>query len=106
MTPPKLPFLEAGTGGTYLRLRIQPGSSKKEISGVQGNALKIKLFAPPVEGAANKALISFLSKSLGIKKSSMSLASGERSRDKRVFIEEVTLAEMGKIFLERFKDIL
>ncbi len=89
-----------------MRLRIRPGSSKKEICGLHGEALKIKLFAPPVEGAANKALIAFLSKALGIKKSSMRLASGERSKDKRVFIEGVSMAEMERIFMERYKDIL
>ncbi len=106
MSPSKTPFLERGKNGVYLRLRIQPGSSKKEICGLHGDALKVKLFAPPVEGAANKALIAFLSKALGIKKSSMTLTSGERSKDKRVFIEGVTLVEMEEIFLERFRDIL
>jgi len=91
---------------TTLRLRIQPGSSKKSICGLHGEALKVKLFAPPVEGAANKALIAFLSKALGIKKSAISLTSGERSKDKRVFIEGVMLEEMEEIFLKRFKDIL
>ncbi|MFQ5353842.1 MAG: DUF167 domain-containing protein [Thermodesulfobacteriota bacterium] len=105
MTPPKYPFLEAGTGGAYIRLRIQPGSSKKGISGVHGKALKIKLFAPPVEGAANKALIALLSKALGIKKSSIEITSGERSKDKRVFIEGVTLEELEEIFSKRFKDL-
>jgi len=106
MNSSKTPFLEANKKGTYLRLRIQPGSSKKSICGLHGEALKVKLFAPPVEGAANKALIVFLSKALGIKKSAMSLTSGERSKDKRVFIEGVMIEEMEEIFLKRFKDIL
>jgi len=106
MSSSQLPFLTAAKGGLYLSLRIQPGSSKKEICGLHGKALKVKLFAPPVEGAANKALIAFLSKALGIKKSSMTLTSGERSKDKRVFIEGVTMAALEAIFMEQFKDIL
>jgi len=102
----KLPFFQAGRGGVFISLRIQPGSSRKEISGIHGEALKIKLFAPPVEGAANKALIAFLSKALGIKKTSMSIASGERSKDKRVFIEGVTVEEMEGIFMKKYGDIL
>ncbi len=106
MSSPKLPFLEANKDGTYIRLRIQPGSSKKGISGLHGSALKIKLFAPPVEGAANKALLALLSKGLGLKKSSMRITSGERSKDKRVFIEGVSVEELERVFLERYKDIL
>ncbi|MFQ5480146.1 MAG: DUF167 domain-containing protein [Thermodesulfobacteriota bacterium] len=105
MSSSKFPFLEAGKEGTYIRLRIQPGASKKGISGLHGNALKIKLFAPPVEGAANKALIALLSKALGLKKSSIVITSGERSKDKRVLIEGVSLEELEEIFAERFKDM-
>ncbi len=102
----KFPFLESNKDGTYIRLRIQPGSSKKGICGVYGEALKVKLFAPPVEGAANKALIALLSKALHIKKTSMSITSGERSKDKRVFVEGVTKKELKEIFLEKHGDIL
>ncbi len=105
MNSPKYPFLTAGNDGTYIMLRIHPGSSKKGISGLHGDALKIKLFAQPVEGAANKALIALLSKALGIKKSSIEITSGERSKDKRVFIEGVTIEELEEVFLERFKDL-
>jgi len=59
---------KANTGATF-RVRVQPGASKNEIVGVQEDALKIRISAPPVEGKANKALIQFLAKQLGAKRS-------------------------------------
>jgi len=102
----RFPFLEAGDGGVFIWLRIQPGSSREEICGLHGEALKVKVHARPVEGAANKALTAFLAKALGIKKTSMRIASGGKSRVKRVFVEGVTLEEMEGIFMERYGDIL
>jgi len=55
--------------GIIFRVKVQPASGKNEIVGVQGDALKIKINAPPVKGKANKALIDFLAKEFGMKKS-------------------------------------
>ena len=65
-------------------VRVQPRASRSEVSGAYGDAVKIRLAAPPVEGAANKALIAFLSKSLGVSKSAVTITAGERSRSKSV----------------------
>lgn len=62
------PFLSLCEDGILLKLHIQPGASKNEISGMHGSSLKIKLTSPPVEGAANKSLVEFLAKTLNIKK--------------------------------------
>lgn len=83
----KYPFIEATSKGLYLRVRLQPRSSRNVIDGVQGNCLKLRLTAPPVEGEANKALVEFLSDLLKIKKSSIEIDSGHRSREKRVRID-------------------
>jgi len=65
-------------------VRVQARASRSEVSGAYGDAVKIRLAAPPVEGAANKALIAFLAKSLGVSKSAVTITAGERSRSKTV----------------------
>jgi len=67
-------------------VRVVPRASKNEISGRHGEAVKIRLTAPPVEGAANEALISFLSEILGVRKGQIEILSGHASRDKIVCV--------------------
>ena len=74
---------KTATGATF-RVRVQPGASKNEIVGVQGDALKIKINAPPVKGKANRALMDFLAGELGMKKSEVEIISGHRSRIKKI----------------------
>lgn len=70
-----------------LTLHIQPGARRTEIAGEHGDALKIRLAAPPVDGKANAALIEFLACRLNLPKSSLRLASGHSSRRKVVAID-------------------
>ncbi|UCV28209.1 DUF167 domain-containing protein [Ferribacterium limneticum] len=72
----------AGDGRITLTLHIQPGAKKTEFAGLHGDALKIRLAAPPVDGKANEALIKFVAETLGLAKSSVSLKSGQTSRRK------------------------
>ncbi|MFZ4538146.1 DUF167 domain-containing protein [Propionivibrio sp.] len=76
------PWLRAGDGKITLTLHIQPGAKKTEVCGVHGDALKIRLAAPPVDGKANAALIGFVADRLGLAKSAVSLKSGQTSRRK------------------------
>lgn len=73
-------------GAIIFAVRVIPRSSTNEIVGELDGALKIKLSAPPVDGAANKELIKFLSKSFGISKSQIEIISGETSKKKRIRI--------------------
>lgn len=82
-------WLRADGDGVVLTLHIQPGAKRTECAGLHGEALKIRLAAPPVDGKANEALIAFLSKALGVSKSSVELISGETSRAKRVRVDGV-----------------
>ena len=75
-------WLLADGDGVVLRLHIQPGAKKTEIAGLHGEALKIRLAAPPVDGKANAALIDFVAERLGLAKSAVSLKSGQTSRRK------------------------
>jgi len=102
----QLKFIEERKDGVCLNLRIQPGAAKNEICGAHDRALKIRLCAPPVEGAANKALVAFLAKTLGIRKSSLRIIAGQRSRDKKILVEERSAEEMQQVFTEKLGDTL
>lgn len=78
---------EAADGSLTLTLHIQPGAKKTGFAGLHGEAMKIRLAAPPVDGKANAALCAFLATFCGVSKSAVSLVSGETSRAKRVRIE-------------------
>jgi uncharacterized protein len=84
-----MPFQKSKKGVT-LKIKVEPRSSRKGISGVVGDAIKIKVNAPPVGGAANEELIEVLSEELGIKKTSIKILRGMSSRNKVVEIEGVT----------------
>lgn len=71
-----------------LNIHLQPRASRDEIIGGQGNCLKIRITAPPVEGKANAHLLRFLAKAFGVARSQVVLLSGEKSREKRVRIEQ------------------
>ena len=75
-------WLRESDGRSTLTLHIQPGAKKTEVAGTHGDALKIRLAAPPVDGKANAALIGFVADRLGLAKSAVSLASGQTSRRK------------------------
>jgi len=87
-------WIRETTKGVLLPVRAVPRASKNEIQGVHGDALKVRLQAPPVEGKANQALIRFLSDALDIPRSQLSIASGETGRNKAVLITSVTKAEL------------
>jgi hypothetical protein len=70
-----------------IRIRVIPRATREEITGERGESITIKLTAAPVKGAANKALILFLSKRLGVSRSSITIVGGETSRDKRLRVE-------------------
>ncbi len=76
---------KTATGATF-RVRVQPGASKNEIVGMQEDVLKIKISAPPVQGKANKVLIQFLAKQLGVKRSQVEILSGHTSRIKTIHV--------------------
>ena len=76
---------KTATGATF-KVRVQPGASKNEIVGVQQDALKVRISATPVEGKANKVLIQFLAKQLGVKRSQVEILSGHTSRIKTIHV--------------------
>lgn len=65
-----------------LRIFAQPKSSRNAFAGAHGDALKVRITAPPVDGAANRMCVAFISKTFGISKSCVQVISGESSRTK------------------------
>jgi uncharacterized protein (TIGR00251 family) len=78
------PWLRVSGDDAVLSLHIQPGAKRTELAGEHGEALKVRLGAPPVDGKANEALIAFLAERLGVPKARVILEAGQTSRSKRV----------------------
>ncbi|TAN39071.1 MAG: YggU family protein [Nitrospirae bacterium] len=72
--------------GIQISVRVEPRSSRRAVSGLRGDALKVKLTAPPVGGAANEQLIEILSEAFGIRRSDISIIRGHSSKNKVVGI--------------------
>ena len=81
--------LKATTGGVELRVHVTPRARRPSIGGTHGGALKVAVSAPPVDGAANDAVIEALAEALGIPKRSITLLRGASSREKTLRIEGV-----------------
>ncbi len=79
-------FVQEKPEGILFRIHVQPRSSKNQVVGLYGDALKVKLTAPPVEGAANKMCAEFLAKCLGVSKSGVEIVSGQTGRAKTVLL--------------------
>ncbi len=77
-----------------LEIKAVPNAPKSEVVGWLGEALKVKVHAPPVEGKANEELCSFLAETLGLPKRAVQLDRGASSRKKIVMIEGLALAEV------------
>jgi len=80
----------ATRSGVRFNVRLQPRASKNEITGAYGAALKVRLKAPPVDGAANDALVEFLAGTLGVGRRSVRIISGESSRSKTLEVDGIT----------------
>lgn len=76
-----IPVRDTDKGATFA-IRVQPRASRNAVVGELGDALKVALTAPPVEGKANEACIDFLAKLLNVARPSVTIASGESSRNK------------------------
>jgi uncharacterized protein (TIGR00251 family) len=86
-----IPVTESSKGISF-SIRIHPRARKNAITGVIGDALKLALTAPPVEGRANQAVIEFFAELFEIPRSSVTITSGETSRNKKVKIAGLTRA--------------
>ncbi len=83
-------------GTIIFDVKVVPRSSKSEIVGELGGALKIKLKSPPVDGAANAELIKVLSKTFGISKNEIEIIGGQTSKDKKIKIQNLPAEDFEK----------
>jgi hypothetical protein len=81
------------SGAVSLRVRVQPRASREELRGVREGALVVHLTAPPVEGAANKALARLLGRRLGVPPSAVVIAAGSAGRNKLVVVNGLSASQ-------------
>lgn len=101
-----MPFIQKNSNGIILKVFVQPRSSKNMIAGQHGDALKIKLTAPPVDGAANKMCVQHLAKWLKISKSSIEIISGHTSRTKRFLLRSKNEKNGGSNEIKRIRHLI
>lgn len=83
--------------GVSFEVRVQPRSSKAEINGVHDGALRVRLTAPPVDGAANRQCIELFSRKMKIPKRAIRIASGASARRKRLKVLGMSMKEVKNI---------
>jgi uncharacterized protein (TIGR00251 family) len=88
--------------GATFSVRVQPRAARTAITGIVGDALKIALCAPPLDGRANAALVEFFSEVFSVPRGSVQVLVGERSRNKVICIAGRTAAELQLRLRERF----
>jgi uncharacterized protein (TIGR00251 family) len=81
---------------TTIHVHLIPRSAGDEVLGFEGDVLRARVTAPPVEGRANESLLRLLAEALGVPKSSLSIVRGQRSREKLVAIEGLDAAEVRR----------
>jgi hypothetical protein len=83
--------VEQKNDGVIFGVKVVPGSSRTALAGLLGDLLKIKVAAPPEKGKANKCLVEFLAKQLGIKKKQISIVAGQTSPVKMVQVAGISI---------------
>jgi uncharacterized protein (TIGR00251 family) len=89
----KIPVHDSPSGATFA-VRIHPRARKNAITGELGEALKLSLTAPPVEGKANAACIEFFANLLKVPRSSVTIAAGQTSRNKLIAVAGLTAQQL------------
>lgn len=87
-------FLDTDVASCTLAIKAVPNAPRSAVAGWLGDALKVKVHAPPVEGRANEALCEFLAESLRLPRRAVTVLRGDTSRQKVVRIEGLSLPEV------------
>jgi uncharacterized protein (TIGR00251 family) len=91
-----IPLRETETGVTF-RIRVVPRASRREPAGIQDDALKLRITAPPVEGKANSECVRMVAELFGVKRTQVAIISGHTSRTKTVAVEGVKAKEIAAL---------
>jgi uncharacterized protein (TIGR00251 family) len=92
---------EGADAAVRFAVRVQPRSSRAGVDGVHGDAVRVRVNAPPVDGAANEAVVEVIAKALGVAKRAVTIVSGATSRSKVIEVSGVTAAEVRARFSVR-----
>lgn len=92
------PVVRAMTGGAGISVHVQPRASRTECVGIHGGALKIRVAAPPADGAANDELCRFLARQCDVPLSAIQILTGAGSRQKRVLVRGRSVEQVRKRF--------
>lgn len=91
-----MPPITATLTGIRLTIQVQPRASRTELAGRHGDALKVRIQAAPVDGAANEALVRFLSEALGVPRAAVHISAGQGGRRKTVVVKGLTAAQAAR----------
>lgn len=89
-----VPAIEEKDGSVWIRVRVQPKASREGVIGEVEGRVRIALTAPPVDGAANAALVAFMAKTLGLPKRGVEITAGTRGREKTIRVDGLRLNEV------------
>jgi hypothetical protein len=92
--------IQEGVEGSSFAVRVHPRAKKNKITGELGDALKVSLTTPPVEGRANEACVEFFAKLLKVPRSSVTIASGQTSRNKVIRVAGLSAEEVRRRLYE------
>lgn len=90
--------IQDGAEGVFLTIHVQPNAPRSQYVGLHGDALKIRIASPPVDGEANEALCRFLSEQLAVPMSQVIIRAGHGARRKRLLVKGVTSQQARNIF--------
>ena len=91
------PAVKDSPEGAVIIVHVQPKASKTEYVGMHGGALKFRVAAPPVEGAANEALCAYLAERFGLPKQAVTVKAGQASRHKRVQLRGIAVSRVHEV---------
>jgi len=86
----RMPLVTAHPRGSMLSVTVVPRAGKSSLERLADGTLRVRVAAPPVDGAANDALLRLLAQALGLSRSRLTISSGASSRRKRIFVEDVS----------------
>ena len=90
--------IRATSDGVRIQVRVQPRASRTEVMGLHGEAIKIRLAAPPVDGAANRALIQLVASTLHVPRSAVTVKAGHAARRKVVDVVGTSVEQAAREF--------
>ncbi len=91
--------MRAHPEGTLVRLRVVAGARRTELAGIAGQALRVRVAAPPVKGRANAAILGYLAGLVGLRARDLEITAGERGRDKLVLVRGRTPGQVRAALL-------